>query len=146
MSSHILVVRPLGFIRLLSARGGAEGERRVGGGRFLPHTCLQTVHLGSDGRTSSALTWPRTLPNGPRPPVANAEDGGVATESLGVFLAWGIESLSFCSRKTDRLTKRKMESTCPRMRECVGKRAAAPCNKQMQIKSRSHSRGEGGGS
>lgn len=55
-----------------------------------------------------------------RPPVSNAEDGGVAMKSPGILLAWEIESWSFCSRKTDRLAKRKMESKCPRIRECVG--------------------------
>lgn len=66
-----------------------------------------------------------------RPPVSNAEDGGVAMKSPGILLAWEIESWSFCSRKTDRLAKRKMESKCPRVRECVGNgqwhRATSTC-------------------
>lgn len=127
MSSHILVVRPLALIRLLSAREEQEGR----GGRFLPYTRLQTVHLGSDGRTRSALTWARVRFQTARPPVSNAEDGGVAMKSPGILLAWEIESWSFCSRKTDRLAKRKMESKCPRIRECVGNghqhRATSTC-------------------
>lgn len=71
-------------VRSLSSGCCRRGRSRRGeGGRFLPYTRLQTVHLGSDGRTRSALTWARVRFQTARPPVFQRRRRGSGDEKPG---------------------------------------------------------------